>query len=126
MRENLKSGQNVLTLRLKVLILLSWAEMHTYIQTHIKASNTCSCVCYLEYLVTLMIAFSLPFRPSALLNSLPSILTQAMCIYPGAEFCSVNCDENAKEHPYARLASGGERACKQTPDKFFMALITMI
>lgn len=58
MRENLKSGQNVLTLRLKVLTLLSWVEMHTYTQAHIKVSNARLCVCYLKYLVTLMITFS--------------------------------------------------------------------
>lgn len=42
-------------------------------------------------------------------------------MYPEADFVSVAKDENAKEHLYARLASGvdSDTVCIHTPDKIF-------
>ena len=59
-----------------------------------------------------------PFKVSSKFNP-------TMWIYPGAEFSSVDWDENAKEHPYTELARGGNGVGLPTPGKLFLALITM-
>jgi hypothetical protein len=46
-----------------------------------------------------------------------------MCTLHKEEF---DWDGNTKEHVYTRLASKGGRVCMYAPDKFFLALITVI